>query len=1145
MDETRLAPIFRRETGQPSLENQEWREALRSMLGKADRNTFAEAEALLQERDPELFFQGLLVFAGRQQKMGNLKVAAAIYERVGANSSSPSIAERAKQGLAALSGTAAFGQRAEFLLSQFSHQASDYRMIVPMIAGSALFNLTRAATLGRLAASEAWFSRGLAARVAANLSSFAVEVPSFSLLSRGLMDLSGESMSWSPGAVAKDLASTTLMLGALKSFGYLGNQAYLKVHGLNEIGAAMRLKAFERFSQAMIPQASAFSGMLFAHHVETELGLRPKIEGASVVTDTLASLLSLGVGSHLGRRALGAGFQSWESELGIRTRYYSDFVNKSGIESTPWNLAFAPAPIAGGGSISPQADLRSQPMAMSTPEGKDAEPFYISTDRIRSGTEAWEAPSSRSTPASTATSIPFRTLVHRNNLFGGRVQALAFQSSGQKYTLGARAVPARNYKNLYDSPSGKPDSTLVGNRSGYLHLRQKVEDEAQRIPDYMNLFRNERIQAKQASVEERNGELFLRNLTREPLVWVMEGSKWRAVEPNKELPLKDGSWIVLGTDPSLLPENTLDPQGHSVLKVELHRPKPLGPDRWNLVEFESREPAQLEKIPTTEAYLAALLGQSSDFIAWRFRPLLKALGENGWKIPEAKDLVQRVFNESPILAELNIGLLAEVLNSAQRNGWSRAQLRELLFHEALLPKSGMGFLSRLPRLLEESGTLKVGPAELSGLLTRMANHEGQFLSSLEALPKFLREWQNMPGEKANWQQLFDFLDRSEASIEVLRDLFSKIPGGEGAFLETMTRLIPELQVQYGYRGVTFTELGADLLKRLVETSPEPMPPTREWVEAALSSLPNAFTQLFRHHFGFFEQREILFRVAEEQGPNFSKWWREVALKSPERGTFESYLKTEKSSALPIVGLVTIGLGLLGLHELGGDVAQAFSPGFMLGASLFFAGSKGNRSMSPTFALGERLRAVFSSGPEKVERLLILGQRMEREGYYREARERYESAVSIAMKSLDSLGIRDSDNRGWAGEMKRAAGNAFFDLAGFWFRRSAGQQWTIDFYRSALEHLEPLGQQSFMDVFRINNARARLQSLHLEEAKHWATMGDHHQSGVHYEGAGDFTTKLETKLALFGKAADAYAKAEPARLDDFSRVIRKIDELKAP
>ena len=1074
-------------------------EALLALLGpQFDRLPREEAAALGREKDSELFFEGLLVLGGRQQQSGNIVAAAAIYQSAGA-CPFPSIAKRARSRLAALSGQGSVGGRAEILVSQFGKQATDYRMIVPMIAGSSLFQLSRAVTLESLAGSSLWFSRGLAARTAANLGGFAVEVPAFSLLSRSLMDLSGEPVTWSGKAVGRDLAGAALTLGALKSFAFAGNQA------------TARLPQLDRFSRAAIPQASAFSGMLLAHHVEAELGLRPKTDGATAVAETLGALASLGAGAHLAKGLLGPKFAAWEA--GLRWR-------------TPASPAFSPIPLEAGAprafATAGGSPRRLPIWEMSTPkDGEPGEPFYVSLGRIRGNAETREAPAQ-------PTDMPFRTLVHRNNLYGGRVLALTFEKPEKVYTLGVKNSVGRQYKNLHESASGKPDMTLVNQRDGSLHHRQRVQNDSERSPDFLDLFRNEGIRDQQAALELRNGRLFLRNLTREPLVWVHEKSKWQAVG-QQGISLQEGSWIVFGKDPTKLPENTLDPKKHSVLRVELHRPWALGPERWSLIEFERRDPDQLEKLPTPKAYLAALLGQSPDFIGWRFDPLFEAAQAGDWQLPELKQLVYRVFSESPFLAELNLGLLAEVLNAAQRSGWSKPELRALFFDEALAGKTGMGFLSRLPKLLEAGAAFEVKPAELGELLRRIAKQEGKFFRSLETLPDFLRQWQSIAGEKPAWPRLLDFLDQSRISVDLLAELFPKIPGGETHFLEAMSRLIPEIEDRHGYRGGTTTELAVEILQRVAERSPAL--PAREWVNGALAALPTALEKLFKAGHAYQEQRRILLKTAEEQGPNFARWWETAELQT--------------KSGIPTTGFLGLGLGLLGLHELSPDLLSTVSPAFLLGASIFFKDGTPVKEMSLGFAWRNRLKAAFSWGFEKIRRQRELGLAMEHAGYFREALERFESAVDLAERHLESLQPRGPDNRIAAGTAHREAAWAYFNLAEFWRSRDGTHSpRALENYQMALRRIESLGHKTSMDLRLIERSRLGLYRLHLAEAEHWQRMGELYRAGENFEGAAEAADTFEVGIALLQRASRSYARAEPARYEDFARVIHKINDWKA-
>ncbi|MCC7345313.1 MAG: serine/threonine protein kinase, partial [Deltaproteobacteria bacterium] len=67
-------------------------------------------------------------------------------------------------------------------------------------------------------------------------------------------------------------------------------------------------------------QAGAFVGLTASHKLEEHWGLRPRVEGSTFLLDTFVSLVSLGIGAHLGQRALGERFAEFRSELGMAAK---------------------------------------------------------------------------------------------------------------------------------------------------------------------------------------------------------------------------------------------------------------------------------------------------------------------------------------------------------------------------------------------------------------------------------------------------------------------------------------------------------------------------------------------------------------------------------------------------------------------------------------------------------------------------------------------------------------------------------------------------------------------------------------------------------------------------------------------------------
>jgi len=342
------------------------RKELEKKVGAAQ---LSEIVSLSQESDSLLYWQGATQIAQRLVQKDELRPAGALYSLIaqGGEAVPTEIKAKAQRELDAITGKGAIGGRVEFLTRQFAKQATDLKVIAPMVLGSTVFQLTRTAVLGRLAATAeaSWITRGFGARFTAGLAGFAAEVPTFSMGSRLMTSVSEGGVSWDAQSVGKDLLGATLTLGALKAFGHLGNQGFLKLHGIGELEAA-NLTKFQKFSQAVFTQGSVFTGMLASHRLEEVAGLRPHVEGATAITDTLSSMVSMGIGGHLGNKLLGRNFAAFQQEMGIRANIYTqalDQAPRSGDQSpTQWLTgvmqAGRPALATAG---APMASMMSRP----------------------------------------------------------------------------------------------------------------------------------------------------------------------------------------------------------------------------------------------------------------------------------------------------------------------------------------------------------------------------------------------------------------------------------------------------------------------------------------------------------------------------------------------------------------------------------------------------------------------------------------------------------------------------------------------------------------------------------------------------------------------------------------------------------------
>ncbi|HEX5035485.1 MAG TPA: hypothetical protein VFW62_13475, partial [bacterium] len=213
------------------------------------KTAYAELESLARESDAELQRDGLFSLASRLEGAGREEAAHRLYALL------PDY-PKAETRKSALEGRGSFGAAFETQLRRLSREAFQPQAILPMVAGSAVYGLTRGALLGRLVANPraALWTRGLGARGIAAGGAFLAEVPAFTVSSRALSD--GEAgSSW-----GRDLEHSILTLGLFKSFGAAG-------HWTARSG---------NLPPALVGQAAIFTGLLTAHRLEEKIGLRPE-----------------------------------------------------------------------------------------------------------------------------------------------------------------------------------------------------------------------------------------------------------------------------------------------------------------------------------------------------------------------------------------------------------------------------------------------------------------------------------------------------------------------------------------------------------------------------------------------------------------------------------------------------------------------------------------------------------------------------------------------------------------------------------------------------------------------------------------------------------------------------------------------------
>ncbi len=267
-----------------------------------------ELRSLSGERNVQMYQAGLLTLGDRLQAADCLEAAAALYHYLLEQAPGTPVANRAQSRLDAITGRGSIGPRAEFLLRRLAREATHPAALLGMTAASTAFRMTRLATLSRLISSPApnFFSRGVVAGVTAGLAGFTVEATVFPLATHAAAWMLGGEGLPAPDRLGGEFASSFIVLGALRlgglSSGLVGN----------------RTSNF--LSRGILGQAGMLGGIFLGQHLETAVGLRPRLDGATTLTDSLATLLIFNVAGRLAQRVTGEGFRRWEQALELQAR---------------------------------------------------------------------------------------------------------------------------------------------------------------------------------------------------------------------------------------------------------------------------------------------------------------------------------------------------------------------------------------------------------------------------------------------------------------------------------------------------------------------------------------------------------------------------------------------------------------------------------------------------------------------------------------------------------------------------------------------------------------------------------------------------------------------------------------------------------
>ncbi len=322
-----------------------------------------ELLSLAEEPDPEIFLHGLLNLGMRLENSDRLQAAAGVYQFIrevgaSANNSRRTVPLQVVRGAEArwnaMSGTGSSGARAEFLLRRLTREALEPTALLGMAAASTAFRVTRLAILNRLIARpmESLLTRGFGARATASFVGFGVEAVIFPAATRTGKAVLGEELEWTTDQIGREVASSFILLGALKLVGW-GT-----VRAMNSVGAGpLPRQIFNR----IFPQTGMLGGIYLGHQAETALGLRPHLDNATTFLDSLTLLLQFNVGGELSRRAMGPRFSREMQATELAAEVSNPRANQKFFpQEPPWVLAEHPS----GSRVLPTEIPQNLPLQM-------------------------------------------------------------------------------------------------------------------------------------------------------------------------------------------------------------------------------------------------------------------------------------------------------------------------------------------------------------------------------------------------------------------------------------------------------------------------------------------------------------------------------------------------------------------------------------------------------------------------------------------------------------------------------------------------------------------------------------------------------------------------------------------------------------
>lgn len=293
----------------------------------------AEARSFSAETDDELFFEGLLHWARRQEAHGRTDLALQVYQAMAGAETPLAYRERATQGAAVLQGHGSFGAQAERFFHDTVDQALSPPALLAMAGAGLAFRGSRLLFL-RAFTEAGWSAAPL--RLAASSAAFNVEALSFPLLSRLSSQAFGHRADWQARALGRDTLSSYLFLGGLRGSSY--------VAGRMPAGALSRA-------------ATMYGGVVAGNAMESVVGLRSFESPEALFAHSLAIYFQFQIAGRVLHSTLGSGFRGLERRMDALAESLEAAPRRPSPSASPAPGTLHPAWAGASGSNSPSSTL--------------------------------------------------------------------------------------------------------------------------------------------------------------------------------------------------------------------------------------------------------------------------------------------------------------------------------------------------------------------------------------------------------------------------------------------------------------------------------------------------------------------------------------------------------------------------------------------------------------------------------------------------------------------------------------------------------------------------------------------------------------------------------------------------------------------